>query len=94
VRTIKNKQEEYLKKAVWELLLNQGKSLNNTISTIACKANIRRERVTNFVKQLYKRGFIIVSSRRYGFTLEGQILLLSLLRNSPSSKERFQGDLS
>lgn len=80
---LKIKDKEYLKPVLRTLFLNQGTSLKDTIVLIASRLNISTKNVENFVKRLYRNGFLIISRDKYAFTLEGNLYFLSI----------FDGDL-
>jgi len=76
---LKNEGKEFIKPVLEALFLNQGGSLKDLITAIASRLNISTKIVESFVRQLYRRGYLIISRDRYALTFEGSLYLLNLL---------------
>jgi len=76
---VKNKEGELIKPVLEALFLNQGGSLKELITALASRLNTPTRAIESLVRQLYRRGFLMISRDRYALTFEGTLYLLNLL---------------
>jgi len=76
---LKNEGKEFIKPVLEALFLNQGGSLKELITALASRLNTPTRAIESLVRQLYRRGFLMISRDRYALTFEGTLYLLNLL---------------
>ena len=76
---VRNEKKEFIKPVLEALFLNQDGSLKDLIAAIASRLNISTKIIESLVRQLYRRGYLIISRDRYALTFEGTLYLFNIL---------------